>query len=228
MKPLPRSLIRKWVPALLLIYIPPLLVLGFVVWLSWITHEPIGHFTRDPAAIAGTNSHWGMISNLGVIFWATTVGICGFCSVLLRGKPDTLYSSSFFLFGCFLTSLLLFDDLFMAHEMLSGTWLSGKWAIRERYTLGTYLVITVVFIVTFRKQIMQSDAIFLASAFGLFALSLGIDLLPEHILSSYLQVVEDGHHLLEDGAKFLGIVGWFGYFFRVGRKTLEKIGNHTS
>ena len=168
-----------------------------------------------------------MISNLGAVFWAAAAGICGFCSVLLRGKSETRYSSSFFLFACFLTLLLLFDDLFMAHEMLSGTWLSGKWAIRERYTLGTYLVITAIFLFTFRKQIMQSEAILLASALGLFALSLGIDLLPEHILSSYLQVIEDGHHLLEDGAKFLGIVGWFGYFFCVGRKTLDNIGEHS-
>ena len=100
--------------------------------------------------------------------------------------------------------LLLVDDLFMLHERI----FPNQLGIDEIIVFLFYGLLFLVYLLLFRKLILETDHIYLSLTVFFFALSLLVDLLvPETLTPMY--------HLFEDGPKFFGIVSWFAYQFSV-------------
>lgn len=98
-----------------------------------------------------------------------------------------------------ITLMLLVDDLFLLHEEVYRDYL----LIPEKITLFAYGSIVLLYLAVFRKTILQTNFLLMGLAITFFALSIAVDLLTGN--DSQIGF------LLEDGAKFLGIVGWSAY-----------------
>jgi len=203
-------------------YIPVAFLLVLIVVLRISYKIPIGYFTRDPAdiirhsqissfpffedGIVNLPFYLGGLSYLGILLWCATVAICFFSYVLFqrtgRRKTDPL----FFLLAGLVSTLLLTDDLFRLHEIVFPVYLH-----LHEYTLyALYAVMIAFLLLRYRTTILNTDYMLLMFALGCLGLSLFSDMLTDMFFSSV-----SGATLLEDGAKFIGIVSWFLYFTRI-------------
>jgi hypothetical protein len=70
-----------------------------------------------------------------------------------------------------------------------------------------YVVVSIAWVIAFRRRILQTEYVLLGIALALLAVSVAVDTWTEGPYST--------RYMFEDGFKFLGIVGWLGYFGRV-------------
>ena len=128
---------------------------------------------------------------------------------MLRATDSSKEEPRFFFFAGLVTVMLLLDDLYMLHERVFLRYLGTEgWQV-----FSVYAVVIVAFVIRFRRSIARSGFWIFALGLAFFALSVGVDLLPDHMLP--------WHHLFEDGFKLLGIVSWFGYFANAGLRRVS-------
>lgn len=194
--------VKKSTFSLLLIYLPPLALLAGAVFSSINMHVPIGRFTRDPSSIVELHSYEGIVSNLGALVWCATATLCLFCAILLLSKDRASQSGAFLLLAGLTTGLLMIDDFFLLHEKLE------TFGLSEHLVALLYGGMVVVLIVRYRAQLQQGNFLIFLSALALLGLSAGVDVIEDPVE----QWIGEWRVLFEDGFKFLGLVGWFGYF----------------
>ncbi len=182
------------------------IVLGIGV-ASYLSGAPVSHFTRDPASVMHAHFYTGILSNLGILFWCIAATACIFGFYLEARINGETMEAFFLLYFGMLSSVLLFDDLFLLHEIASDLFFKS-----ERFVYLIYLLIMAYGLFLFRQVILRTDRNILVASLIFFAASILFDLLPEG-WSTW-------HHLFEDGAKFLGIVAWCNYFIRASWKIL--------
>ncbi|HEY9833453.1 MAG TPA: hypothetical protein V6D26_23075 [Stenomitos sp.] len=192
-----RTQLKSLFPILIGLYIPMLILVAIIVWVGLQLSIPMADLTRDPSATTGDSPFIGALSYIGVLFWCASVAICLFSFALLQKTGSIGGFSGFFLFGGLISLILLLDDLFLFHETVFPLYFK----IPEKLVFLSYGLVILGYVTRFRKLILKTDFIFLILAFGLFGLSIGIDLLELKISI-----------LFEDGSKLFGIVSWFGYF----------------
>ena len=168
-----------------------------------------GVFTQDPMALAQGEPYFGLLSNVGILFWSAAATVCFFVASLGQ-KIERQPSRHFFILSGLFTLLLLLDDLFLLHEAV----LPRLLGIRQRYVLLIYLLLALLYLANYGKVILSSHPLLMAGALALFGLSLAEDLLA--------LAPEGWHYLLEDGAKLFGIISWFNYFALVCRKEVKR------
>ncbi len=164
------------------------------------------NFLYDPATITNGHPLVGFLSNLGVLFWCAATCICLFTAVLLRTRgAREIYL--FVLSAGIVSAILTLDDLFMFHDFdgLAKRYLG----LGEEVADVILAVIVAVFLIRFRKTILQSEFGLLLLALGLGVLSIYIDLYIPH-----LEDLDNWRNLAEDGLKWLAIVSWFTYYVR--------------
>lgn len=188
--------------ALLLAYLPAVLGLCILAWISSTTGVPISNFTRDPVAVMRAPFYTGLLSNLGILLWCATATITLFGAAVLDTRSQRREWVLFLRWSGLFTTILLFDDLFLFHEIVFPKFLD----IREGYVVLCYGLLLLVYLGIFHRQIIRTQFLILILAGVCFAGSLLIDRLPEDWMAE--------HHLFEDGSKFVGIVTWFLYFSR--------------
>ena len=208
---------KALVPTLVRIYLPLLCIL-LIIRLQ--NRVPVENLTKDPLAVAGKPFYFGMLSQVGILFWCASAAICFFCAALLIKITSTKLSSFLFFSGC-ITTVLLLDDLFSVHEYVFPIYLK----ISETVIYLVYATIFSAYLINFRKTIQSTESIFLIIAFAFFGFSILID---SSFISTPQSWMENGNlHILEDGAKFIGIISWFTYFIRVGLvQVKQKIRYH--
>ena len=206
---------KQLLPTLASVYLPTLCFLGSLVLLSLLTNTNLSYITRDPHAIANTllnlvplkplyfPVYIGVVSNLGILLWCATAATCFFSYMLLskklRGKP----SATFFLWSGGISTILLFDDLFLLHEEVIPIYLG----ISELIVFVGYLLIFVLYFTRWRRQILQTDYLLLLLALIFFSFSILID-------RSSISINQDTFTFIEDSFKFFGIVSWSTYYIR--------------
>jgi hypothetical protein len=195
--------LRALRPVLFCLYGPAAIFLTVLAVLCFSWGIPFSVLTRDIADTAGVHPLTGMVSSIGMWFWSGAVAICAFGWFALKGAPEMRQRRSFFgVFGA-LTLVLLADDLFMLHETLIPRHLS----ISDRKVLLMYMV---VFPLTFwlhRAAVARTSFVLVALSALCFGFSIFIDETHDYFVPDSI------HHLLEDGAKLLGIISWAAYFF---------------
>jgi len=206
--------IKSFAPLLLSLYIVQLLLLFAVTVTSLLTGIAIGDFLRDPAATMETHPFIGVISNVGILLWTATTTICLFSWSIVRHNRDQKQFSILLLYSGLMTMLLLFDDLFLLHEVIFPDYLG----IPETLVFIGYGGLMLFGAVKFKKSILETEYLILLTSLGFFAASQCIDVFQDSIQS----IIGGGIVLLlEDGFKLLGIAGWFGYFLRSCSDTLR-------
>jgi hypothetical protein len=186
-----------------------ILVMVIIIW--YIYKIPIATLTRDPVQLLNGRPYTGMLSNLGIILWSATAGICLFVVVLKFPFPEYKRERQFFLLAFVLTMVLLLDDLFLLHDVI----LPEDLDISENYLYAVYGVLSLLFIIYFRKDILQTPYLLLIAAVVFFGFSIGVDTIVKFL------DMEHGF-ILEDGSKFLGIISWGTYFTYVGYQVIKR------
>jgi hypothetical protein len=179
-----------------------LIVLGLVLLTANLRGIPLYILTGDPTAVMNVPFFTGFLSNVGVLLWAAATAICLFSAFI---AIRILHESEFFEFllgSGLLTGMLMMDDLFLFHDEVFPDHLG----ISQKVVYAAYVVCAFTYLLYFRTMILRTDYLLLVMALGLFAVSVTVDL---HLFYTPERV------LVEDGAKFLGIAFWSGYFLRV-------------
>lgn len=160
--------------------------------------RPAAYLTRDPAAAVRDGdcstecTYAGLLSNLGVLVLAAGVTTCVLAAMVLGPRERAPWS-----WGGVLLGVLLVDDLFGMHDHLAPTLVPHG----ELLVYGALATAGALYLVAFRGFLVQSGlAVLPLLAGALFGLSTAGDrLFP-------------GHHLIEDGSKFLGICTLTAFF----------------
>lgn len=177
----------------------------------------------DATEVAHLSPYTGLISNLCILGWAASAGICFFTAFVTQ-LNESFYQRwfKFFVISGIFTTWLGLDDLLQIHESI-GEFMDGLVGSAHHPTLSNllegvvfiiYFGLFVVYTVYLRKHIQRTEYLFLVLAFGLFASSIVIDTLISDTAFS-------GKYILEKVPKFLGIVSWLVYFSRTGISTIQ-------
>jgi hypothetical protein len=207
--------VRTYYKQVLLLLLPGVALLAVIGLAGYRLDFDVSRLTRDPLAVTGSHPFIGFVSNLGAVFWSCATAVCLFSYIVLSDHRKRSDFRFFVLFGGLLSLLLLFDDLYMLHELFYRKYLG----LNEKFVFLIYGVLILFYLVRFRKRILESEFLYLAMALALFALSIAVDRLPEDLLPV--------HHLFEDGPKFLGILSWFGYQLSVCRQAMSQALSHS-
>jgi hypothetical protein len=114
-----RQQIRNAAPILVMAYAFTTAILSVVIFLG-IEHDiELDHFTQDPASIMDTPFYLGFFSYIGILFWCAAATLCFFTRILLHDEdPAQKRKRQFLLYSGLVSSLLMFDDLFLMHEVV--------------------------------------------------------------------------------------------------------------
>ncbi|WP_103664950.1 hypothetical protein [Gracilimonas amylolytica] len=195
---------------LLLVTYTGLIAFFILIYFSsqWMDFE-IEKFTADPITTFDSHPFVGVVSNLGALIWCATASVLFFSYILLKNKLKGR-SASFLLWSGLLTSLLLFDDLFMFHDYLA------LWHLNmEQYQVYLiYLILALTWFIKFFDEIISNDLlIFLLAGFFLGLSVVGDFILPQEGIA----------YMFEDAFKFFGIVTWAIYFIRASLYRYNKM-----
>ena len=197
-----RTLIKLCLPVVVLILV--------IVIASISARLSVGVFTRDPATLTNSNPFFGVLSSVGILFWAATAAICFFSAAIVGSTRADRSAARFLLGAGLITTLLLLDDLFMFHEYVFPQFLH----VGEKVTLLGYAVIVGMFLWSSRQRLWRTDYALLLLAFVL----LGFSVISDNLFSSN---TENWGYLIEDGPKLFGIVAWFTYWSGVCTQMLS-------
>lgn len=169
---------------------------------------PLDQLFRDPlvvAADAGSGCchvYFGFFSNLGVLLWCSVASVCFFASMLLIQRKADRQEILFMVSAGLLTGLLLFDDLFLAHEVIYPKVLG----VDEVYVIAVYAIFAAIYLSFFRNLIIRNGYPLMLLSVILFSISIFEDVI--HGEGGALR------RIAEDGAKFIGIATWTAFHFR--------------
>lgn len=212
------------------VYVFVIALFVLVVVLRVFYELPIAYLTRDPAdlirfypitnfpfyidGIVKLPFYLGALSYLGILLWGATIAVCFFCFSILRKTDRKGPVRLFFLLASGISTLLLLDDLFRLHEIVFPVYLH-----LHGYTLyAAYIVMIAFLLIRYRTVILNTDYLLLLFALACLGFSMSGDVITDMFFSNI-----SGATLLEDGAKFTGIVSWLLYFARVSRHYVMQL-----
>ena len=203
---------------LVVIFLPGILFLAILFWLSGNNNIQFDIFSRDPIQILNGKPYVGILSSIGIIFWSMTAGVLLYSSKIsaLQKKPKR--ETYFLFFGGLLTILMLFDDLFLIHEVVFPEYVN----IDEKIFYVFYGLSIIALVVYYHEIVLKTDYILLILAFCAF----GSSVLTDIVDAMGIDVTQ--LYVFEDGLKFLGIIAWFAYFTRTGYRFIREGLNRSS
>ena len=147
--------------------------------------------TREPQVVLDGPFYVGAFSNLGAITFAIPAVACLLAASLLQGPRRRLLAAV----GA-LSAFLLTDDLFLLHDAVF-----PRVGIPETVVQAGYLLAIGVIVLVFREELGLHLIAAVVLTLGWWALSVFMDsFLNNHPLNV--------DQLVEDGAKFVGIMVW--------------------
>ncbi len=193
------------------------LCLFFLFLFTYIFSRIIGidiiYFLRDPLATLKAPFYTGFLSNIGIILWALTVGVCFFTCFVVESVKE-LKGLKFIFFSGIFSSILLADDLFLLHEVV----LPRHFHISQEFLFTGYLLYLILLIAKFNKFIMKTEYIYFVLALFLFFNSLVVDFLRESVrLKGSLESLG---MLVEDGSKIFGVLSWLIFYAKACKQLI--------
>jgi len=195
----------------LAVYLPALAVLAAVAAASVYKAVPVEILTQDMAAVVEIHPLTGILSNLGILLWCASAAVSLFTWMVLWRRPMDM-PVGFLLASGLLTLQLLLDDLFLFHEELA----EGYLGIGQATVMALYVLLAGAYVLSFRRTILRTEYILLASAVACFAVSILFDAVEDHWTNRW-------QYLIEDGFKFLGICNWCAYHVRTALAYIEGL-----
>jgi len=175
-------------------------VFGAVVSLKVWKNVSFAFLSRDIVSIGDLPAYAGFMSQLGVILWFAAATVCIIGAKVLAVQQRFLNFQQFLWFSGLLTILLGLDDAFLLHERFL-----PNMGIPEKVIMTFYGSIVAAYACRFLHTILSTQYVVLVSALMFFGVSISLDLFPIANIDPYL---------FEDGAKMVGIIAWFVYFYQ--------------
>jgi len=200
------------------IYIVGLIILAAIVLFSLITGVKFSLISDDMLDHVDGPLYTGLLSNTGIVLWLYTASICFFTHLVLRHKAKDDLLKSFFMASAVLSFVLAMDDFWMIHEGFN-QYIPG---VHEEMIYLVYLFIIAAYFLYYKSFLKNIPKFHLGLALVFFAVSLGSDIV--------LDVDEGGikgRFLLENGSKFLGILGWSAFFTNTAVSQIITINKST-
>lgn len=185
--------------------IAPAILVAIGVAQPWVSLDVL---FRDPLVVAQNagsgccHVYFGFFSNLGVLLWCSAASVCFFASMLLTQRKADNRKILFMVSAGLLTGLLLFDDLFLAHEVIYPKVLG----VDEKYVIAVYVIFAIIYLSFFQKLIVRYGYSLMLISLILFSISIFEDLFQGDIGVM--------RRIGEDGTKFIGIATWTAFHFR--------------
>ncbi|MEM6484057.1 MAG: hypothetical protein AAF662_03600 [Pseudomonadota bacterium] len=121
----------------------------------------------------------------------------------MSASRKTVINTRFFMLSALFSFYLLVDDAFLLHKFLLPAYLG--WS--ESVVILTIVVAATAYFALFLRAILRTRYVLLVLSLAFLASSVAIDeLFREHFGNNRWWL-----YFLEDGLKWLGIVGWFVY-----------------
>ena len=200
--------VKELFPGWIVLYAVTVVFLGVMAIISSNTDIPMYMFTRDPIAALEGPLYVGLVSNVGILLWIATGAICLFSFWVLRDNFNDQFH--FLLFSGLFTIVLCLDDLYQVHEMVLPEYIG----IPQKVVFLGYGVTTLLYLLKFKSVIQKTNYFVFLVALLMFSISVAVDQIPKSVLAN--------PHLIEDGAKLLGIVSWFIYLTQTCRRRFER------
>jgi hypothetical protein len=208
-----RNLFKKnSISTMAVIFIPGIIFLVIMFWLTKKNNIPFEIFSRDPIQTLNGKPYVGILSNIGIIFWCATAAILLYSSKILALRKRPEREIRFLIFGGLLTILMLVDDLFLIHDVVFPEYLK----IDEKVFFVFYGLSVIAIVVYFREIVLKTDYVLLILAFC----SFGSSVLTDIIDALGIDITQ--LYVFEDGLKFLGIIAWFAYFSRTSYRFIKE------
>lgn len=183
---------------------------------AWFIDVPLENVSRDAADLYNFHPLIGVLSNLGLILWTASAVVLFFSAYVVRGISAVAEQRASLLRFGLLSSMLLLDDLFLLHEQV----VPQNLGVSQKLTYLLYGSVFSILVWRSRNVLLSGNSRMLVAAFMCFALSVGLDLLP-NLLPTY-------HYALEDTPKFIGIALWTTFFWGLGRESIVSAFPHTT
>ncbi|MBO6607593.1 hypothetical protein [Psychroserpens sp.] len=180
-------------------------IIGAIFLFHAVEQVPLKVLTRDIVSTGDLPVYIGLLSQLGIFIWAATAAICLFASQVLHSKGNQRY----LIIASAISLYLGIDDAFLLHESVF-----PAIGIHQKIVIASYGLLMAVFLWNYRKTILSTDYLLMAIAFICFATSILID----NLFWKRSPLITN---LLEDGAKFVGLVAWITYFARTAKQFIR-------
>ncbi|MCP5027386.1 MAG: hypothetical protein GY929_13980 [Actinomycetia bacterium] len=200
--------------AITLVWGTGLLVLAFAGLQNQV---PVSDLLNDPATVAGVMWYAGLISNLGAIGWTVAAAAAAGAAFVARvgGRPRS--TITFLRGGALVGAMLLVDDLFQVHQRL----VPREVGLSKPIVLLIEVVLAGGWVISSYPELKRTRWHLLVMAGGAFFISLVVDQL--------ISGPEAGARILvEDGAKFLGVLAWALYFVRTAGDIVASIARRSA
>jgi hypothetical protein len=190
------------------ILLPVAAVLVIILGIAYTSDIPVTDLLRDPSATLDGAWYVGLISIMGVALWAAAAAIC-----LLSLNAASTEGERHLLIAGGATSIVLgADDAFLLHEAIK-----NGLGVPSPVTIAVYGAIAIIlFWRAWPYLRTRRDLAVFIVAVALFAVSVVLDAAGEADLPTppYSAVIEDL-------AKFLGLVTWVTFFAGLGRDLIR-------
>lgn len=167
---------------------------------------PTASLTRDPTAALEGSLYIGFLSQVGLLFWAASGATCLLGARVLSEKPTRPGITQFLMVSGLLAFYLGIDDAFRLHEDLF-----PKLGVPQKLVQLIYFSLMVFYLIRWRSLILRTEYTLLGLSLAFFGTSVAFDIYPP--TTSYL---------IEDAAKFVGLVAWLVYFCRTVTEELRR------
>lgn len=191
------------------ILLPAAAFIVLVLAVAKLSDVPVTDLLRDVTAVLDGPWYAGFFSTTGIGLWAAAAAIC---LLALYAKPAE-GARSLLIFGGVMSLILFADDAYLLHETIK-----NEIGVPSFLTIAIYGVIAIALIYPARHYLRaRPDLIVFILGVALFALSVLLDAAGEAGLPT-----PPGSGVVEDIAKFLGIVTWTAFFAGVGRDVIRE------
>ena len=159
---------------------------------------------RDLAQTCGLPIGVGMISNLGILLWASSAAITLFVSISRLTETEI---AKLLLMGGVFSTFLCADDFFLLHDRYLG----------PDFLNITYLSMTIFMLVKFWKVFVKIGILPIIISLFFLGLSVFFDAIIQQLFSNSYELIQ----LYEEYFKFLGIVCWLHFWCKASFYSLK-------
>lgn len=198
------------------IYVPFLLLL---IAIKIQNKATISEVVIDVFTVADIPAYTGFVSNIGILIWCFSFAVGIFTYLTLKRERVLRRLAPFWLYSSSLSFLFLCDDFFLLHERFFNTY----FRISEKLVMIAYIAFLIVYLIQFRRIILESRFLFMFLFLFFLGLSQSLDFLEPILFSDLGLKTHDNYRLLEEGTKLLGIVSWGMYMLRAALDTMQKM-----
>lgn len=192
-----------------------LLLLSLFV-ISSVRGISLKYFTSDPLLLPKPHLYNGFISNIDMMLWSSVVVSCLLTYAVVRQYERPREWARFFLLSGLFSAVLLFDDQYMFHDYVMPDLLH----LPQEIVYSTYLLFLIGYLVLSGRTILKTKYWPFIVALAFFAVSVGFDVVQRPVGDMIAN--ESIEYLIDDGSKFLALVGWSGYFLMTTASVLQR------